>query len=294
MNILFYKCATPLHIGSGQDLGYIKMPIQRERHTSFPIIEASGIKGAFRSHYARSEKGASQNNDKAIFGEDENSNEAHAGSLLFFDARILFFPVKTREGIFRWITCPYVLQRFITDIENLMQEEMNINHLEEMSNLLKEGQYIPFYETDSDKNIFLEEHEFCMEKMKAGMDKTFREIKKQLGTLEAHMKDPVIISDNDFKYFVEMCTEVNTRIEMDDECGIAKEGHLFTEEYVPSETIFYTFMDVQEIERVKNQNIDPHVLLQNIVQKIKIIQMGGNKTLGKGLIRVIEGGPKNA
>ncbi len=91
-----------------------------------------------------------------------------------------------------------------------------------------------------------------------------------------------------------MCTEVNTRIEIDDECGIAKEGHLFTEEYVPSESIFYTFMDVQEIEQVMNQNINPHVLLQNIVQKIKIIQMGGNKTLGKGLIRVIEGGPKNA
>ncbi len=76
------------------------------------------------------------------------------GAYFFFDARILFFPVKTREGIFRWITCPYVLQRFITDIENLMQEEMNINHLEEMTNLLKEGNISLFYETDSDKKHF--------------------------------------------------------------------------------------------------------------------------------------------
>jgi len=34
----FIICETPLHAGSGSDLGIVDMPIQRERHTDFPKI----------------------------------------------------------------------------------------------------------------------------------------------------------------------------------------------------------------------------------------------------------------
>ncbi|NLI12590.1 MAG: type III-B CRISPR module RAMP protein Cmr4, partial [Peptococcaceae bacterium] len=33
---LFFMCETSLHAGSGNDLGIVDLPIQRERHTSFP------------------------------------------------------------------------------------------------------------------------------------------------------------------------------------------------------------------------------------------------------------------
>ncbi|HRI29847.1 MAG TPA: hypothetical protein PK715_17435, partial [Chitinophagales bacterium] len=29
-------CETPLHAGTGDDLGFVNLPIQRERHTDFP------------------------------------------------------------------------------------------------------------------------------------------------------------------------------------------------------------------------------------------------------------------
>ena len=32
---LFLHCQTPLHAGTGQDLGYIDLPIQREKHTFY-------------------------------------------------------------------------------------------------------------------------------------------------------------------------------------------------------------------------------------------------------------------
>ncbi|MEW5822118.1 MAG: RAMP superfamily CRISPR-associated protein, partial [Cyanobacteriota bacterium] len=44
----FMIVQTPLHAGSGQDLGIVDQPIQRERHTSFPKIEGSSLKGAIR------------------------------------------------------------------------------------------------------------------------------------------------------------------------------------------------------------------------------------------------------
>lgn len=42
------KVLTPLHIGAGQGLAHVDLPIVREVHTGFPFVPASGIKGALR------------------------------------------------------------------------------------------------------------------------------------------------------------------------------------------------------------------------------------------------------
>jgi len=47
----FMVVETPLHAGSGTELGIIDMPIQRERHTDFPKVEASGLNGCIRGAY---------------------------------------------------------------------------------------------------------------------------------------------------------------------------------------------------------------------------------------------------
>ena len=53
---LFFVCETPLHAGSGSDLGIVDLPIQRERHTSFPKIEGSSFKGAVREAVEKVDK----------------------------------------------------------------------------------------------------------------------------------------------------------------------------------------------------------------------------------------------
>lgn len=45
---LFFAVKTPLHAGSGNELGVVDLVIQRERHTGYPKIEASGVKGSLR------------------------------------------------------------------------------------------------------------------------------------------------------------------------------------------------------------------------------------------------------
>ncbi len=42
---------TPLHAGSGSELGVVDLPIQRERHTNHPKIEASTLKGCLREAF---------------------------------------------------------------------------------------------------------------------------------------------------------------------------------------------------------------------------------------------------
>lgn len=40
---------SSVHPGSGSEVGLVDLPIQREKHTGFPKIESSSLKGAIRS-----------------------------------------------------------------------------------------------------------------------------------------------------------------------------------------------------------------------------------------------------
>ena len=117
---------------AGSDLGIVDLPIQREKHTDYPKIEASGLKGAIREIFRtqpnldqlKCDWGITSVEDtkytEAIdltFGPDtsEQSN-LHAGALGFTDARLLLFPVKSVKGVFAWVTCPAVLERFKHDL----------------------------------------------------------------------------------------------------------------------------------------------------------------------------------
>jgi CRISPR-associated protein Cmr4 len=50
--LFFIIAETPLHPGSGGEVtGLVDLPIQRERHTNFPKIEASGLKGCIKEAF---------------------------------------------------------------------------------------------------------------------------------------------------------------------------------------------------------------------------------------------------
>src|SRR5882724_13055714 len=108
--ILFMYLETPLHAGSGTSLGVVDLPIQREKHTGFPMVQASGVKGAIRAH-ARDVLGdAAKDGINTVFGPDDNASE-YASALALTDARLLLFPVRSLAGVFAWTTCPTMLNR---------------------------------------------------------------------------------------------------------------------------------------------------------------------------------------
>ncbi len=49
--IMSLYAVSPVHAGSGSSMGVVDLPIQRERHTNWPHIQASGVKGAMRHHF---------------------------------------------------------------------------------------------------------------------------------------------------------------------------------------------------------------------------------------------------
>src|SRR5438093_7184204 len=104
---------TPLHIGAGQSVGYVDLPIQREPHTRIPIVPGSALKGVLRD---RDEFDAATK--ARLFGHEfgeTDSAKFKAGELLIGEARVLCFPVRSAKGSFAWITCPLALARYVRD-----------------------------------------------------------------------------------------------------------------------------------------------------------------------------------
>ena len=117
-SVLFVHALTSLHPGSGTALGAVDLPVQRERHTKWPLIPASSIKGVLRDA-CRPENEGEKNKWEAVFGPEKieaGSDASYAGALSFTDARILAFPVRSLNGVFAWTTCPGVLQRHARDL----------------------------------------------------------------------------------------------------------------------------------------------------------------------------------
>ncbi|MFN3337681.1 MAG: type III-B CRISPR module RAMP protein Cmr4, partial [Thermomicrobium sp.] len=108
--LLFAYCEMPLHAGTGRAVGTVDLPIQRERITGFPIVQASSVKGVLRDFTRPNGTDAARH--RAIFGpERPEEASSHAGALQVTDLQVLLFPVRSLAGVFAWTTCSAALAR---------------------------------------------------------------------------------------------------------------------------------------------------------------------------------------
>lgn len=289
---LFLVCETPLHAGSGDSLGVIDLPIQRERHTSFPKIESSSLKGALREAFE--EKLTLKNADLLVaFGKEDG--DAAAAALGFTDARLLLFPIKSMKGVFAWITCPRVLKQFEKDLK---MTDPNFSILGVPSNPSENHCYLLNQNSDlkiKNTHIVLEEYAFSTETKALSINgKTLQDwlaeniFTSDIGNYwsEKAKKDIVILNDDDFKDFVNLSTEVITRTKIDNEKGTVVGGALFTEEFLPSESVLYSIVLASpEFSDSKSKKSAEDVMRFFESNLKEVFQLGGNATLGKGILR---------
>lgn len=293
--IMFLKALTPMHAGSGTDLNVIDLPIQREVHTLFPNIQASTLKGCIRHAYE--EYSAADQNEETIksdiiFGQ-EGEEEASASAISITDARLLFFPVRSAKGIFALVTCPMILKRFQRDIHLV-----GINHnfdIDSMGSMAVAGTHsdLFLFTQDNIPQILLDEYQYGIK-----FNKKFEEFCDCIGSKFGDIrlkKRAVLIPDNDFKDFAVHATSVVTRIRIG-ETGVAENQALFTEEYLPEESILYTLVMVKTFKN-KNAEISSSEMMavfSQLIEKDHVIQIGADETLGKGFTELyLQGGDGN-
>ena len=110
---------TNLHVGNENTSSYgiIDKSVQRDALTNLPCINSSSLKGALNEYFSVKEKGKLDMVN--VFGSDKTGviKDTQKGSTVFFDANILFIPVRSNEELYSLATCNSVLDKFRSRME---------------------------------------------------------------------------------------------------------------------------------------------------------------------------------
>lgn len=278
--VVFLHAQTALHPGAGTALGVVDLPVQRERHTQWPLIPASSVKGVFRDACRR--RGAEGKvSVEVAFGPETSDAAKHAGAVALTDARLLAFPVRSLKGVFAWVTCPAVLERFKRDLRLAGHDDLTLP----AAPVRNGGALVSSQElVIKDRKMLLEEYDFVTEDgakdvaTHIAARATDDEATKR--RIESHF---AIVSDDDFTHFVRYATEIVARIGLDYEKKTVKNGALFYQELLPPESLFYSIVMASAARRNDKPTTADEVFSWVTTALPKVLQFGGDETLGKGL-----------
>lgn len=280
-SIAIMYAVTPCHAGSGSALGVVDLPIQRERHTNWPMIQASGVKGAFRANFDRYKNNLSDE-EKAkvkeinkladsIFGTSEGTG--YAGSSSFSDAKILAYPMRSNVSPFVWITCPAVLKRLQKDLAFTGEDiaKCKISEVKENEAVLIKGSI--------SGDVLLEDYEVKVsnDKKVEGFDAWFS------GTDRL-----ILVSDEVFNYGVTNCTQIMAQIKIDSKTGTTAEGSLRYQEELPSDTLMYTVIHWGDSKNTAEDKLKADTIKRFITEEVikNHIQIAGDETCGRGIFEL--------
>jgi CRISPR-associated protein Cmr4 len=318
---LFFRAETPMHVGSGSDLGHIDLPIQREKHTDFPTIQSSTLKGALREHLEQNTKGNTPNEIGVhlTFGYDSDGvtgsvesffknrdNQDFSGALAFTDARLLLFPVKSYKGIFALVTCPKVLDKLYQELNFVCSPKVDFSS----TNFSDLGDNVAIADDDflkiTDK-VILDEYAFGVDTTLSATAKAVAQSLSDLTGQSEILNRLVIVSDDVYRDFTKLSTEVITRTKIQNDTGTVQGGALFTEEYLPAESYMYSLIAARRIFQTKSNRENQSRQAQypkngedkavhsaeDVIDFFKqhlsdIAQIGGSSTLGKGIVKLFK------
>lgn len=285
---------TPLHPGASGARGEIDLPVQKEAHTGWPMCFASGIKGAWREAASqkrnRNASILNTNDILAVFGREvrvaddtgaEDATPQQAGALAVTDAQILLLPVRSLSSAFKWVTCPGVLQRFLSTCELMGLAAIT------------EGLAVPMAfgedalcanEAAPDAKVLLEEFA-CTLKQHDLMPWVELLSKLSGQTIERLQRDLLVLSDEVFTYYCEFGLEVQAHVRLEPGTKTVTGGMLWWEETLSRDTLLYATPAGFAALRLSGKNI-LDAALSVIAQQNHTLRLGGNESLGMGWCKV--------
>jgi CRISPR-associated protein Cmr4 len=278
---------TPLHVGAGTGLGFIDLPVMREKATGWPLVPGSAVKGVLAdSHEASAENREGKPLMTAAFGSGGDDN-ANAGALVFTDARLVCLPVRSVYGTFAWVTCKLALDRLKRDLEAAGESDVPGTIAPGAEKiLLPAGSVLnggggTVYLGDLDLKVDAPQDaatlwaKYLKQAVFAGDDGWQTEFQRRFA----------ILPEDSFNFFCETATEVNARIKMDPERRTVDKhiGGLWYEEAVPAETILAGLVWCDRIPAARQVQ---ETEVMGLV-KSSSLQIGGKATVGRGRVRFV-------
>ena len=279
--LLFLHVLSPLHVGTGQGVGVIDLPVAREKPTGIPIVPGSSLKGVLRAQVADKDL------CKRVFGPETDVAYEHAGSVQFGDLYLLFLPVRSLRGTFAWVTSPFLLQRFARDVAWVQNGLVfpQVPQVAQENRCLVPAQLTSHLLLDRAARVILEDLDLQAQ-MEQNLDQWATTLAPLAfpndGTWQTHFKERIcVVHDDVLAFLLETALEVTARVRLKEDTKTVARGALWYEEALPAESILY---GVVVIAPVKATAEEVDQVLQSATRQS--IQLGGDATVGRGLCRL--------
>lgn len=284
--IFHLHALSALHVGIGQAVGAVDLPIMRARASNLPIVPGSALKGVLRDEFKDNAQ------LKRLFGpeSDDVNKDAHAGALAIGDAHLLILPVRSLAGVVAFVTCPFVLARYALDLKRSGSQH-NVPKVDDGDVLISKNSVC---KADGSK-VVLEDIDLSV---------TGEALAEEWGGIIAKHVHPgdekwqalfkqhfVIVADNVFGFLADTATEVRARIRINDK-GTVEPGALWYEENLPAESVLWgvsAFGTARDKEG-KPEEKTPQAMEKSFIDGVGVgrtIQIGGKATIGRGLVRFL-------
>lgn len=309
--LTFVHALSPLHAGTGQGVGVIDLPIAREKATGLPFLPGSSMKGTLRDSVADEDEqrrlfgtaevradGAAQN---GAGGGQDGAMSGHAGSAQFSDQRLLLLPIRSLAGTFAWVTSPYLLDRFARDAAACGVAELppipeapaenGVCFIIEAGTIAAGGSPVASAlrcRVGAERPVVLEDLALTPRESPDARRwaavigaAVFPDEPRWQGLLAARL---CIVHDDVLAFLLETATEVTARVALLPDTKTVRDGGLWYEEALPTETILTGLVAIQPPARAGRTVAQVLTALRE--RTGDVLQFGGKATVGRGLCRV--------
>lgn len=293
---LFLYTISPAHLGAGTAFGLIDSPIQREKHTDHPLFAGSGLKGAIRHRFGQLTEWKNEALLNRLFGPEGQSDKLHAGAVSFGDAQLVAFPVRCAKQGYVYITSPLALARAARLLTLLGRSDFPALPATpaEGAACVTADELLSGEKSSGDK-LHLEAFEY-----RAQHNAPLQAIAQWLAAnalpqapaheffrnkLSQHL---VLLSDDDFGYFVKNATIVEPHVKIDDDTGTAKDGGLFYVENLPPESLLIAPLMASRERSGQVEKLEAEAVLSQVSAGLngQLMQIGGDASTGRGQVLV--------
>ncbi|MBM3713519.1 MAG: type III-B CRISPR module RAMP protein Cmr4, partial [Actinobacteria bacterium] len=254
--------------------GIVDNLIQRNPVTKIPVIHSSGIKGALNDYFEQIKY--DKNNRIKLFGDEGKEGESFPGRLIFFEANLLFLPLRSNKKLFYYATSPFVIKEFISFIKDFTNKDYKTEMINGWMDKIKFNEDIPFYTFDTGSIPEIED--FRSDKKGVNTKEIKDEIEKLTGL---NLEDIALFNDDYFNKICERSIPVIARNKIGDD---GESENLFYEEVLPRKSVLYFVLG----EENNLLGADYENFIQVLTADGTIVQFGGNYSVGYGFCKVKE------
>jgi CRISPR-associated protein Cmr4 len=288
--LLYLYAESPVHTGAANSVDVLDLPVQREAATGYPVIWGQSLKGALRQAAKEAGWGGRVNGvfGSAIGDPGENGGTM-PGTLAVGDAQLVAMPVPALRHTFAWLTSEIALSRLARKYKILRRDAPALPTVASDQALAAATAW-----TAEGREVLGP----CLVPIGGPPDRALVDWAERIaadaldwdeafGPFGAKLREDLVLAGSDLvSVLLRECTEQAVRVQL----GKSKtvENGPFYSEYLPAETIMAAVLTL----RGSGDEPGNRQALRDLLDE-QLLQIGGDETLGKGLMwgRLLEEQP---